>query len=93
MSYFVYILSNWNHHVLYVRVTNDLKRRIYEHKSGLYDGFTKRYYVHKLLYYEKYGDVQRAISREKQLKTWSREKKNDLISRQNPEWLDLSGGF
>ncbi|MBQ8370636.1 MAG: GIY-YIG nuclease family protein [Clostridia bacterium] len=91
--YFVYILSNWNHRVLYIGVTNELKRRIYEHKNGLHDGFTKRYHVHKLLYYEKFGDVYRAISREKQLKTWSREKKNELINRINPEWLDISEYF
>lgn len=91
--YFVYILSNWNHRVLYIGVTSELKRRIYEHKNGLHDGFTKRYHVHKLLYYEKFGDVYRAISREKQLKTWSREKKNELINRINPEWLDISEYF
>ncbi|MBO4932818.1 MAG: GIY-YIG nuclease family protein [Clostridia bacterium] len=91
--YFVYILSNWNHRVLYIGVTSELKRRIYEHKNGLHDGFTKRYHVHKLLYYEKFGDVHRAISREKQLKTWSREKKNELINRINPEWLDISEYF
>ncbi len=93
MSYFVYILSNWNHQVLYIGVTNDLKRRIYEHKYQLHDGFTKQYNVNHLVYYEKYSDINRAIVREKQLKAWSRGKKNDLISQMNPEWLDLSVQF
>lgn len=88
--YYVYILSNWNDSVVYVGVTNDLPRRLYEHKNGLADGFTKKYNVHKLVFYECTNDVYSAISREKQLKNWSRSKKNILIERVNPRWPDLS---
>ncbi len=89
MNYYVYILSNWNNHVVYIGVTNDLKRRVYEHKNNLVDGFTKKYNVHKLVYFESTTDVYSAISREKQLKGWRREKKNTLISDFNPTWQDL----
>ena len=88
--YFVYILSNWNDSVLYIGVTGNLPRRLYEHRNGLVDGFTKRYNVHKLVYYEYTSDVYSAISREKQLKKWNRSKKNALIQRMNPDWKDLS---
>ena len=88
--YYVYILSNWCDSVLYIGVTNDLSRRLYEHRNGLADGFTKQYNVHKLVYYEYTTDVYSAISREKQLKKWSRAKKTELIKKANPEWLDLS---
>ena len=90
MQYFIYILTNWNHRVLYVGVTSDLSRRLYEHKNELADGFTKRYHVHKLVYFECTSDVNTAIAREKQLKNWSRNKKNELIERQNPNWADLA---
>jgi len=88
--YFVYILSNWDDSVLYIGVTGNLQKRLYEHRSGLADGFTKKYNIHKLVYYEYSNDVYSAISREKQLKKWIRTKKNALISKQNPEWKDLS---
>ena len=88
--YFVYILSNWDDAVIYVGVTSNLPRRLYEHKNGLADGFTKRYHVHKLVYYEHTNDVRSAIAREKQLKGWTRNKKNALISKMNPNWIDLS---
>ena len=88
--YFVYILSNWNDSVLYIGVTSNLQRRLYEHRNGLVEGFTKKYNVHKLLYYEHTNDVYSAISREKQLKKWNRSKKNWLISKANPTWKDLS---
>ena len=88
--YFVYILSNWNDSVLYIGVTSNLPRRLYEHRNGLADGFTKKYNVHKLVYYEHTNDVYSAISREKQLKKWVRAKKNALISKMNPSWIDLS---
>ena len=88
--YFVYILTNWNDSVLYIGVTGNLVRRLYEHQNGLVDGFTKKYNVHKLVYYEHTNDVYSAISREKQLKKWSRSKKNALVSSVNPTWLDLS---
>ncbi|MBQ4120072.1 MAG: GIY-YIG nuclease family protein [Clostridia bacterium] len=89
MNYYVYILSNWNNKVIYVGVTNNLKRRVYEHKNNLVDGFTKKYNVHKLVYFDITTDVYAAISREKQLKSWRREKKNKLISDFNPTWEDL----
>ena len=87
---FVYILSNWNDSVLYIGVTNNLERRLYEHRNGLVDGFTKKYNVHKLVYFEHTSDVYSAISREKQLKKWSRAKKNFLVASMNPQWKDLS---
>ena len=88
--YYIYILSNWNDSVLYIGVTGNLPRRLYEHKNGLVEGFTKKYNVHKLVYYEHTNDVYSAISREKQLKKWRRQKKNDLINNANPQWKDLS---
>ena len=88
--YFVYILSNWNDSVLYIGVTSNLPRRLYEHRYGLVDGFTKKYNVHKLVYFEQTNDVYSAISREKQLKKWNRTKKNELIKKANPQWADLS---
>ena len=91
--YFVYILSNWDDFVLYIGVTANLPRRLYEHQNGLVDGFTQKYNVHKLVYYEHTNDVYSAISREKQLKKWSRSKKNILIGRMNPQWRDLSADW
>ena len=88
--YFVYILTNWNDSVMYIGITNDLERRLYEHRSKLADGFTKKYNIHKLVYFESTGDVRGAIAREKQLKGWSRAKKNALVASQNPQWRDLS---
>ena len=88
--YFVYILANWDDSVLYIGVTSNLPRRLYEHRNGLADGFTKKYNVHKLVYYEDTNDVYSAISREKQLKKWSRSKKNALVCKMNPQWKDLS---
>ena len=88
--YYVYLLTNWNNKVLYTGVTNNLERRLYEHKNGLVDGFTKKYHVHKLIYFEYTDDVLAAIAREKQIKGWTRKKKNDLIESINPQWQDLS---
>ena len=88
--YFVYILSNWNDSVVYIGVTSNLPKRLYEHRNGLEDGFTKKYNVHKLVYFEQTSDVYSAISREKQLKNWNRAKKKLLIEHQNPTWRDLS---
>ena len=89
MQYYVYILTNWNNRVLYVGMTNNLIRRLYEHQNELADGFTKRYHIHKLVYYEMTSDVYTAISREKQIKGWKREKKDELIQSKNPRWMDL----
>ena len=87
--YFVYILTSRSR-ILYVGVTNDLKRRLYEHKEGLVPGFTRRYRVHTFVYYETTTDVESAIAREKQIKHWRREKKIALIESTNPDWKDLA---
>lgn len=89
-SFYVYLLTNWNNRVVYVGVTNDLERRLYEHKNKLVDGFTAKYNVNKLVYYEETGDVAMALMREKEIKKWRREKKDRLVMRANPEWRDLS---
>ncbi len=88
--YYVYLLTNWNHRVMYVGVTNDLVRRIYEHKNKLVKGFTEKYNVNKLVYFEETGDVGSALTREKEIKKWRREKKNALVISINPEWKDLA---
>ena len=88
--YYVYMLTNKNHNVLYTGVTNDLKRRLFEHKNKLIDGFTKKYNVHKLVYYEIATDVNSAIAREKQIKGWTRAKKNNLVESKNSQWCDLA---
>ena len=90
MPYCVHILTNWNGKVMYIGVTNDLQRRLYEHRHQLVDGFTKRYNVHMLVNFEQTGDIRAAIAREKQLKGRSREKKNALVASANPAWRDLS---
>jgi len=87
--YYVYILSNKYNNVLYVGITNDLIRRVYEHKNKLIEGFTEEYNVDKLVYYELFNDPINAITREKQLKGYSRKKKVELINSFNPEWKDL----
>ena len=87
---FVYMLSNWNDSVLYIGVTSNLPKRLYEHKNGLADGFTKKYNVHKLVCFEEASYLQSALAREKQLKGWTRAKKNALINAVNPTWRDLS---
>lgn len=88
--YYVYILTSKDDKVMYIGMTNDLSRRIYEHKSGIVDGFTKRYHVHKLVYYEAYREVKDAIMREKRLKGLLRRKKNELVETMNLNWKDLS---
>ena len=87
--YYVYILTNKTDTVMYIGVTNDLRRRLYEHKNKLIDGFTKRYNVDKLVYFERFDDVSAAIKHEKRLKNWHRNWKKDLIEKFNPEWRDL----
>ena len=89
-NYYIYIISNWNNKVIYVGMTNDLERRIYEHKSKIFEGFSKKYNLNKLVYYEYTNDVNAAIRREKEIKKWRREKKNKLIESMNPEWKDLA---
>ncbi len=88
--YFVYLLTNWNNKVIYVGMTNDLIRRVYEHKTKAVKGFTEKYNVHKLVYFAETSDVNAAIAREKEIKKWRREKKNELVIRGNPEWRDLA---
>jgi putative endonuclease len=92
-SYFVYIMTNKYNTVFYTGVTNNLKRRVYEHKNKLMDWFTKRYNINKLLYYEECWDIKVAIEREKEVKDWRREKKINLIKEINPELHDLSTDF
>ena len=87
--FFVYILSNFKRNVLYTGITSNLLRRVWEHKEVVVEGFTNYYQVHDLLYFETYDDPQTAIAREKQIKKWSRRKKNVLIAKQNPTLKDL----
>ena len=89
MSGYVYILCNKKNGTLYTGVTSDLIKRIYEHKNKLVDGYTKKYGIDKLAYYEIYDDIVTAIEREKQIKAGRRKKKLDLIEINNPEWHDL----
>ena len=90
MQYYVYILANSTNVALYIGVTRNLLRRVYEHKNHLDpDSFTSKYNIHKLVYYEETTDVKTALEREKQLKGWRRSKKNALVTTQTPEWRDL----
>jgi len=88
-QFYVYILTNWNNKVLYVGITSNLKKRLYEHQNQLEDGFTKKYNLFKLIYFETVKEVRSAITREKQIKGWRRSKKDDLVTQMNPEWKDL----
>jgi putative endonuclease len=88
-AYYVYILASTLGGTLYIGVTNDLIRRVYEHQMGLADGFSKKYKIHRLVYFEQYGDVELAIHREKRLKKWNRAWKVRLIEEKNPNWVDL----
>ncbi len=92
-TYYVYILSNQHRTVLYVGVTNDLVRRMYEHQQGFVEGFTKQYHCHDLLYYEQFATAYDAITREKQLKRWSRAKKLERIRVMNAKLRDLSASI
>ena len=90
MQYYVYILATNDNKVIYTGVTNNLLRRVYEHKNSLdHKSFTSRYHVHKLVYYECTDDVKSAIEREKQIKGWNRKHKNKLIESKNPQWIEL----
>lgn len=88
-QYYVYILASKKNGTLYIGVTNNLIKRVYEHKNNLVDGFTQKYRVHNLVYYEIYNDVYDAITREKRIKKWKRQWKIELIKKFNPEWKDL----
>ena len=87
--YFVYTLASQRNGTLYVGVTNDLIQRVSEHREGLVPGFTKRYDIKRLVYFEEHGDIHEAIRREKRLKRWRRQWKLDLIESRNPQWQDL----
>ena len=92
-SYYVYILSNYTNSTLYIGVTDNLTRRLYEHKNKLNEGFTSKYNVNKLVYFEEVSDIKAAIQREKNLKKWKREWKEELIKKLNPDFNDLSSDF
>ena len=87
--YYVYMVTNKFNHVLYIGVTGELARRIHDHREGLLEGFSQQYRTSKLVFYETFPDSRSAISREKQLKGWRRERKVMLIEKQNPHWNDL----
>lgn len=88
-TYYVYIMTNQNNKVLYIGVTNNLQRRVYEHKNGLFEGYTKKYNCKKLIWYKQTGDINSAIREEKRMKKWKREFKENVINEMNPEWNDL----
>lgn len=92
-QYYVYILGNYLNTVLYIGITNNLCKRVWEHKEELIPGFTRKYHLHNLIYYELFSDPLSAIEREKQLKRWSRRKKNALILKMNPDLMDLYPTF
>lgn len=88
-QYYVYILASSRNGTLYIGVTSDLLKRVYEHKQNIIDGFTKKYSVHTLVYYETHNNIEEAIIREKQIKKWNRAWKMRLIEEMNPQWVDL----
>ncbi|MFY9462636.1 MAG: GIY-YIG nuclease family protein [Candidatus Sungiibacteriota bacterium] len=92
-TYYVYILASKRDGTLYIGVTNNLQRRVSEHQQGLVEGFTKKYRVYHLVYYETTSDISAALQREKHLKKWNRKWKLELIEKENPEWKDLITGF
>jgi putative endonuclease len=89
-NYYVYLLTNKHNTVLYTGVTNDLERRIYEHKHRIFEGFTKQYNLTKVVYYEYFEHIEQAIARDKEIKGWKRSRKNTLVESMNPDWNDLS---
>jgi putative endonuclease len=88
-TFYIYIMASKKNGTLYIGVTNDLRRRVWQHKNDMLEGFTKKYGVHYLVWYEATNDVQEAIQREKQMKKWNRQWKINLIESENPEWADL----
>ncbi|HEX2890341.1 GIY-YIG nuclease family protein [Vineibacter terrae] len=87
--YWVYVMTNRSLHAMYIEVTNDLERRVWEHRQGFGSEFARKYRVHRLVHAEEYSDVNEAIAREKQLKGWRRLRKNELVMATNPGWADL----
>ncbi len=92
-TYYVYILASKRNGTLYIGVTNDLIKRVYEHKNNLIEGFTNKYKVHRLVYYETTSEITSALHREKQLKKWKRAWKIELIEKNNPQWKNLYETF
>jgi len=88
-EFYIYILASKPNSTLYIGMTSDLVKRVWQHKEGLVDGFTKKHAVNNLVYYEKYNDSENAINRERQMKKWKRGRKIELIEKSNPKWLDL----
>ncbi|HUT44824.1 MAG TPA: GIY-YIG nuclease family protein [Sedimentisphaerales bacterium] len=88
-QYYIYILASKKNGTLYIGVTNNLLKRVYEHKNDLMGGFTQKYHIHNLVYYEVYGDIIDAITREKGMKKWKRQWKIELFEKSNPQWRDL----
>ncbi|MBL8641977.1 MAG: GIY-YIG nuclease family protein [Alphaproteobacteria bacterium] len=88
-NFYVYILSNQSNRVVYTGVTSNLVKRIWQHKNKVADGFTSKYNVNKLVYFENHDDAENAIKREKNIKDWKRAWKNELIEKENPDWRDL----
>ncbi|MCF6330416.1 MAG: GIY-YIG nuclease family protein [Sulfurimonas sp.] len=89
MNSYIYIMANKKNGTLYIGVTSDIVKRVYEHKNKLVDSFTKKYNLNKLVYYEVYDEINEAIKREKQLKSWKRDWKNELVEKMNKNWCDL----
>lgn len=89
-AFYVYMMTNRSRVVLYTGITNSLMRRVSQHQNAEIDGFTKAYKLNRLVYYERFNDPRDAIAREKEIKGWRREKKNALVARMNPKWVDLS---
>ena len=89
-EFFVYMMTNRSRVVLYIGVTNNLERRLWEHKNHSVEGFTSKYKLDRLVYYEQFSDAMSAITREKEMKGWRREKKNSLVCTLNPKWADLT---
>ena len=91
--YYVYMMISSSRRALYIGVTNNLERRVFQHKHNELEGFSQQYQAHRLVWFERYSNIQTAIAREKRLKGWRREKKNWLVQMTNPEWRDLSADW
>ena len=86
---YIYIMTNKSNTVLYMGVTSNLQQRVLQHRNGDFGGFTAKYKIHKVIYVEEHSDIRNAIEREKQIKSWSRKRKEELIASQNPDWMEL----